>query len=70
MKRQSNLSQLEWQEKISEIATNETKINNLLDKKLKALVVWIVTELGKRIDAHSEDLNKELEIIRKNQSEL
>ena len=70
MKRQSNLSQLEWQEKISEIATNETKINNLLDKKLKELVVRIVTELGKRIDAHSEDLNKELEIIRKNQSEL
>ena len=70
MKRQSNLSQLKWQEKISEIATNETKINNLLDKKLEALVVWIVTELGERIDAHSEDLNKELEIIRKNQSEL
>lgn len=46
-----------------------TKINNLPDKKLEALVVGI-TELGKRIDAHSEDLNKELEIIRKNQSEL
>ena len=39
MKRQENSSQLEKQEKISEKATNETKINNLLDKKLEALVV-------------------------------
>ena len=30
----------------------------------------MLTELGKRIDEHSENFNKELENIKKNQSEV
>ena len=37
------------------------QINNLLDKEFKALIIWMLTELGKRIDEHSENFNKELE---------
>ena len=42
------------------------QINNLLDKVFKALVVRVLTELGK-IDGHSENFYKELENIKKNQ---
>ena len=41
--------------------TNETEINNLLDKEPKTLVIRILTKLGKRIDEHSEDFNEKLE---------
>ena len=41
--------------------TNETEINNLLDKEPKKLVIRILTKLGKRIDKHSEDFNEKLE---------
>ena len=37
--------------------------------EFKALVIRMLTELGKRIDEHSEDFNK-LEDIKKNQSAL
>ena len=47
--------------------TDETEINNLPDKECKALVLRMLTELGKSIDEHSENFNKELENIKKNQ---
>ena len=62
--------QLKEQEKTPEKTTNETEINNSPDKELKALAIKILTELGKRIDEHSENFNKELENILRNQSEL
>ena len=34
----------------------------LLDKELKALVIIIVTELGKRIAEHSNNFNKKLKL--------
>ena len=37
------------QEKTPEKTTNETEINNLLDKEFKALVIRRVTELGRRV---------------------
>ena len=46
------------------------QISNILDKEIKALVIGMLTELGKRIDENSENFNKELENIKKNQSEL
>ena len=46
--------------KISEKTTNETEISNLPDKEFKALVIKMLTELGKRIDEHNENFNKEL----------
>ena len=56
MRRQRNWSQKKTPEKI-----NETEIYNLPDKEFKSLVIRTLTELGKRIDEHSENLNKELE---------
>ena len=40
-------------------------MNNLPYKEFKTLVVRMITELGKRIDEHSENFNKELENIKK-----
>ena len=57
-------------EKTPENLNNETEVNNLLDRELKALVIKVLTELGKRIDVHSENFNKELENIKKTQSEM
>ena len=45
--------------------TNETEINNLLDKEPKTLVIRILTKLGKRIDEHSEDFNEKLENLKR-----
>ena len=36
-------------------------MNNLPDKIFKALVIKMLTELGKRKDKHHENFNKELE---------
>ena len=49
---------------------NETAINFLPDKVFKALVIRVLTELGKRSNEHSEILNKELENIKKTQPEM
>ena len=46
------------------------QIHNLPNKELKALVIRMLTELGKRIDEHNKTSNKELENMKKNQSEL
>lgn len=48
----------------------KTNINNLPDKKYKALVIRMLNELGKRIDKLSENFNKQLENIKKNLSGL
>ena len=54
---------MEDQEKNLEKTTNET--NNLPDKEFEALVIRLLTKLGKRLDEHSENFNKELENIKK-----
>ena len=45
------------------------EVSNLLDKRNQKIVINILIELRKRIEEHSENSNKELENIRKNQSE-
>ena len=42
-------------------------INNLPNKEFKALVIRMLTELGKRTDEHSENFNKKQENIKKKQ---
>ena len=49
MRRHWNWSQLKEQDK-TEIINNETKVNNLSDKELKALVIRMLSELGDGID--------------------
>ena len=56
--------------KISEKATNETEIHKLPEKEFKSLVKGMLTELGERKDAYSEFFIKELENIKKNQSDV
>lgn len=45
---------MNWKSKGKPQKTNETEINNLPDKELKALVIRMLTELGKRIDKQLE----------------
>ena len=59
MRREKNLSQLKEQEKTpKKKTTNETEINNLLDKEFKALVITMLTELRKRIDEQGRILTR------------
>ena len=41
------------------------KINNLTDKQFKMLVMKMLTELGETIDEQSDNFNKELENMKK-----
>ena len=41
------------------------QINNLPDKEFEASVISVLIELGKRIDEHHENFNKELKNIKK-----
>ena len=70
MRRHRNLFQLKEQEKTPENTTNEIEINNLPDKEFKTLVIRMLTEWGERIDEHSENFNRKLEHMKKNQSEV
>ena len=44
---------------------DEIDICNLPDKEFKVIVIKMTTELGRRIDGHRENFNKEMENIRK-----
>lgn len=45
--------------KTSEKHFNETNISNLPDKEFKITVIKKLTKLGRRMNEHSENLNKE-----------
>ena len=62
--------QVKEQDKTAEKNLNEMEISNLPDKEFKEMVIKMLTKLGRRMEEHSENFNKELENIRKNQSEL
>ena len=49
---------------------NEMEINNLVDKGFKVMVIKKLAELGRRMDEHSENFNKEMENIRNCQIEV
>ena len=70
MRRQRDMFQIREQDKSSEQELNETERNNLPDKEYKLIVIKVLTDLGRRIDECSENFNKELENMEKNQSEL
>ena len=46
------------------------ELSNLPDKELKVMVTKMLTELGRRMDEHSENFNKEKNNIRKYQTEV
>ena len=45
-----------WKNKIK---PNETEVNNLPDKELKVIVIKMLTELGRIMDEHEENSNKD-----------
>ena len=59
--------QIKEQDKYSEKELNKTEISSLPDKEFKVMVIRMLTELGRRMDEYSENFNKELENIKKNQ---
>ena len=65
MKRQRNTFQTREQGKIPEKGLNETEISNLPDKEFKQNLIRVLTDIGRRLDEHSELTNKELENIKK-----
>ena len=44
--------------------------HNLTDKKFKALIIKMLTKIGKRMDVHSESFKKELKNIKNTQTEM
>ena len=70
MRRQRNMFQIKEQDKSSGKELNKIEINSLPDKEYKLMVIRMLTELGRRINEHSENFNKELENIKKSQREL
>ena len=46
------------------------EISNLPDKEFRVTIIRIFTELRRRMDEHSEKINKELGNIKKNQTEM
>ena len=42
------------------------EIRNLYNEKFKVVIIKMITELGRRMDEHSENFNKELENIKEN----
>ena len=66
MRRQRNC--FKYKNKRETLKKLKKQINNLPNKKFKALVITILTEFGeKKLDEHSEHFNKALENIFKDQ---
>ena len=57
------------QDKIPEEELSKVEISNLSDKEFKLMIIKMLHEF-RRMDEHSVKFNKELENIKKNQSEL
>ena len=61
--------QIKEQNKTPEELSQMEKIN-LSDKEFKVMIIKKLSELGRRINEYSEKLNKELENIKKTQTEM
>ena len=68
MKKQRNMLQAKEKDKASGKNLNEIQMSNLPDKGFKAVVIKMLTKLGRRMHEHSE--NKEIENIRKYHTEV
>ena len=72
MKKQMNMFQTK-EDKSSGKKTqnlNRMEISNLPDKVFKVMVIRLLTELGSKINEHSEKFNRERENIRKYQTKV
>ena len=46
------------------------EISDLLDKEYKKMIIKMLNTLGRRMDEHRNNFSKELEHIKKNQTEV
>ena len=70
MRRESNTFQAREQDKTPEKELSTTEMSKLPDRKFKQRVLRMLTDLGRRTDELSENVNKEREDIKKNQPEM
>ena len=63
------MSQMKEQDKITARDLNEMEMSNMPDREFQVIVIKKLSGLEKRVENLSETLNKELENIKKNQSE-
>lgn len=53
------------QDKTLEKHLNETNTSKLLDSEFKITVTQMLSKLGRKMDKHSGDVNREMENVRK-----
>ena len=71
MRRQRNTSQLKEQDKITAKELNEMEIDNMPEIEFKVMIIQIITGLEtKGVKDLSEIFNKQIEKIKKDQSEM
>ena len=74
MKRQRAMYQMKEQDKTPEKQLNEVEIGNLPEKELRIMIVKMIQDLGKRMEAKIEKMqemfNKDLEELNNKQTEM
>ena len=74
MKRQMTMYQMKKQDKTPEKQLNEVEIGNLPDKDFRIMIVKMIQDLGKRMEAKIEKMqnmcNKDLEELKNKQTEM
>ena len=74
MKRQRTLYQMKEQDKTREKQRNEVEIGNLPEKEFRIMIVKMIQDLGKRMEAVIEKIqemfNKHLEELKNKQTEM
>ena len=61
--------QMKEKDKITARDLNEMQISNIPDREFKVTIIKILTGFEKKVEEFSETLNKDIENIKKNQSE-
>ena len=58
MKKQKVMSQMKGQDKTPDKHLNEEKIDNLPEKEFRIMIVKMIQDLGKRIEAKTEKMQE------------
>ena len=74
MKRQKAIYQMKEQDKTPEKQLNETEIGNLPEKEFRIMIMKMIQDLGKRMEAKMEKMqemfNNDLEELKNKQIEM
>ena len=58
MKRQRDIYQMKEQDKTPEKQLNEVEVDNLLEKEFRIMIVKMIQDLGKRMEAKIEKMQE------------